>query len=216
MLWRNTRILFTSFLEQPILKSRKIHGEAYRLSLERKARDLKIADNVVFHNRFVDLQELTEYISCCDIYLTPYLAKEQITSGTLAYAVGMGKAVVSTPYWHAEELLADSRGVLVDFRDVKGMAKALNDLIGDSVRRNRMRKAAYEYGRTMVWREVGRQYVEMFLDMLRERENLEVRSVLEAKDASSDYSPGDEARSFDLFVGRCWFVAACVLRYSGS
>jgi len=82
---------------------KKIHGEQYRLSLERKAIDLKIADNVVFQNRFVDLQELTEYMSCCDVYLTPYLAKEQITSGTLAYAVGMGKAVVSTPYWYAEE-----------------------------------------------------------------------------------------------------------------
>ena len=136
---------------------KKIDGEKYRLSLERKVMDLKIVDNVVFHNRFIDLQELTEYMSCCDVYLTPYLAKEQITSGTLAYAVGMGKAVVSTPYWHAEELLADSRGVLVDFRDAKGMAKALNNLIHDSMRRNKMRKAAYEYGRTMVWREVGRQ-----------------------------------------------------------
>ncbi len=160
---------------------KKVYGEAYRLSLERKARDLQIVDNVVFQNRFVDLQELTEYVSCCDIYITPYLAKEQITSGTLAYAVGMGKAVVSTPYWYAQELLQDSRGVLVDFGDVKGMADALGDLIGDSVRRNRMRKSAYEYGRTMVWREVGRQYVEMFLDVLHERENLDVGSVWKQK-----------------------------------
>ncbi len=160
---------------------RKVHGEKYRLSLERKALDLNIADNVVFHNRFVDLQELTEYMSCCDVYLTPYLAKEQITSGTLAYAVGMGKAVVSTPYWYAEELLSDSRGVLVDFRDVEGMAKALNDLIGDSIRRNKMRKTAYEYGRTMVWREVGRHYVEMFVQMLGERKDLEVGSAWKQK-----------------------------------
>jgi glycosyltransferase involved in cell wall biosynthesis len=160
---------------------KKVRGEQYRLSLERKAIDLDIADNVVFHNRFVDLQELTEYMSCCDVYLTPYLAKEQITSGTLAYAVGMGKAVVSTPYWYAEELLSDSRGVLVDFRDVKGMATALNDLIGDSMRRNKMRKAAYEYGRTMVWREVGRQYVEMFVQMLGERKNLEVGAAWKQK-----------------------------------
>ncbi|MGB6067039.1 MAG: glycosyltransferase [Desulfomonilaceae bacterium] len=160
---------------------KKVRGEQYRLSLERKAMDLNITDKVVFQNRFVDLQELTEYMSCCDVYLTPYLAKEQITSGTLAYAVGMGKAVVSTPYWYAEELLADSRGVLVDFNDVRGMAKALNDLIGDSMRRNKMRKAAYEYGRTMVWREVGRQYVEMFMQMLGERRNLEVRSSWKQK-----------------------------------
>ncbi len=136
---------------------------------------------MVFQNRFVDLQELTEYMSCCDVYLTPYLAKEQITSGTLAYAVGMGKAVVSTPYWYAEELLADSRGALVDFGDVDGMSKTLINLIGDSKLRNKMRKAAYEYGRTMVWREVGRQYVEMFLQMLGERKNLEVRSSWKQK-----------------------------------
>ncbi len=160
---------------------KKFRGEQYRLSLERKAIDLNIADNVVFHNRFVDLQELTEYMSCCDVYLTPYLTREQITSGTLAYAVGMGKAVVSTPYWYAEELLSDARGVLVDFRDVEGMATALNSLIGDSLRRNKMRKAAYQYGRTMVWREVGRQYVEMFLQMLGERRDLEVRSAWKQK-----------------------------------
>lgn len=160
---------------------KKSQGEQYRLSLERKVLDLNIADNVVFHDRFVDLQELTEYMSCCDVYLTPYLAKEQITSGTLAYAVGMGKAVVSTPYWYAEELLADSRGVLVDFNDVKGMAKALKELIGDSMRRNKMRKAAYEYGRTMVWREVGRQYVEMFVQMLSERRDLDVQAAWKQK-----------------------------------
>jgi len=95
--------------------------------------------------------------------------------------VGMGKAVVSTPYWYAEELLSDSRGVLVDFNDVKGMAEALNHLIADPIRRNKMRKAAYEYGRTMVWREVGRQYVEMFLQMLGERKDLEVRSAWKQK-----------------------------------
>ncbi len=160
---------------------KKIHGEQYRLSLERKVRDLNITDHVVFHNRFVDLQELTEYISCCDVYLTPYLAKEQITSGTLAYAVGMGKAVVSTPYWYAEELLSDSRGVLVNFRDPKDTARALIELMSDPVRRNKIRKTAYEYGRNMVWREVARQYVEMFLQVLGERKNSDVKSVWKQK-----------------------------------
>ena len=89
---------------------KKLHGEQYRLSLERKVRDLNIADNVIFHNRYVDLQELTEYISCCDVYVTPYVAKEQITSGTLAYAVGMGKAVVSTPYWYARNCFRTAAG----------------------------------------------------------------------------------------------------------
>ncbi len=180
---------------------KKVHGEQYRLSLERKVRDLNIEKNVVFHNRYVDLQELTEYISCCDVYLTPYLAKEQIASGTLAYAVGMGKAVVSTPYWYAEELLSDSRGVLVNFRDVKGMANALIDLIGDPVRRNRIRKAAYEYGRNMVWREVGRRYVEMFLGILSEGKDSESKISLEAKDAASDYTSGDQVESLDVLNG---------------
>ena len=92
-------------------------GEAYRLGLEAIARKNKIENNVIFHNRFVELKELTEFIGAADLYITPYLDEAQITSGTLAYAFGAGKAVISTPYWHAAELLGDERGVLVPFAD---------------------------------------------------------------------------------------------------
>src|SRR5690348_1726250 len=98
----------------------------------------------------------------CDIYVTPYYSKEQIVSGTLAYAVGMGKAVVSTPYLYAEEMLADGRGMLVGFGNVAGLTEKLLELIEQPATRHRMRKLAYQYGRQMIWPEVGRRYVELF------------------------------------------------------
>lgn len=152
-------------------------GEEYRLSLERRARDLGLENHVVFYNRFLELSEIVEYICSCDIYLTPYLAREQITSGTLAYALGAGKAIISTPYWYAEDLLADQRGVLVDFGDTEELSQALIHLIEDSITRNRMRKKAYDYGRQMVWKEVARNYLSLFEDVLKEREHREVREV---------------------------------------
>ena len=94
------------------------HGEAYRLSLEILAKKNKLEKNVIFYNRFVDLENLKEFIGAADLYLTPYLNEAQITSGTLAfYAFGAGKAVISTPYWHAAELLAEDHGVLVPFSE---------------------------------------------------------------------------------------------------
>src|SRR5262249_8921761 len=97
-------------------------GERYRLSLERLARTLGISKHVIFYNRFVELKELTEFIRAADVYVTPYLNPAQITSGTLPYACGCGKPIVSPPYWHAEELLADGRGVLVPFADSGALA----------------------------------------------------------------------------------------------
>ncbi|MHC5538746.1 glycosyltransferase family 4 protein, partial [Singulisphaera rosea] len=104
-------------------------GESYRLGLERLARDLGIEDHVIFYNRFVELDQLTEFIRAADIYVTPYLNPAQITSGTLAYSFGCGKAIVSTPYWHAEELLADGRGVLVPFADPRSLAREICGLL---------------------------------------------------------------------------------------
>ena len=114
----------------------RTRGEAYRLSLEAIARENQVENNVIFHNRFVELKELTEFIGAADLYITPYLDEGQITSGTLAYAFGAGKAVISTPYWHAAELLRDQRGVLVPFADPKAIAREVSGLLRDEVRRN--------------------------------------------------------------------------------
>src|SRR5581483_11777193 len=126
-------------------------GERYRLSLERLARDLGIGKHVIFYNRFVELNELTEFIRAADVYVTPYLNPAQITSGTLAYSFGCGKAIVSTPYWHAEELLADGRGVLVPFADAGALAQAICALLANEPRRSAMCAQAYHLGRSMVW-----------------------------------------------------------------
>lgn len=144
-------------------------GETYRLSLERLASDLGIEKNVIFYNRFVELEELKEFLGAADIYITPYLNPAQITSGTLSYAFGCGKAVISTPYWHAEELLADGRGVLVPFADSDAIAKEVIGLLKDPTRRHAMRKRAYMLGREMVWSHVAHMYAESFEKARRSR-----------------------------------------------
>ncbi len=138
------------------------HGEAYRLSLEILARKNKVEKNVIFYDQFVDLENLTEFIGAADLYITPYLNEAQITSGTLAYTFGAGKAVISTPYWHAAELLADDRGVLVPFADAAAIAREVIGLLRDDNRRNAMRKNAYRIGRDMVWSSAARQYMQAF------------------------------------------------------
>lgn len=137
-------------------------GEAYRLGLELLARKNKVESNVIFHNRFVELEQLTEFIGAADLYTTPYLDEAQITSGTLAYAFGAGKAVVSTPYWHAAELLKDGRGVLVPFGDTQAMAREVTGLLRDTARRNAIREHAYKLGREMIWSNVARLYMRSF------------------------------------------------------
>ncbi len=137
-------------------------GEMYRLSLERLAQQLDIQKHVIFYNRFVELRELTEFIGAADMYITPYMNPAQAISGTLAYSFGCGKAVISTPYWHAEELLADDRGVLVPFGDSEAIAHAIIELWEDEPRRHAMRKRAYMIGREMVWSHVALLYMESF------------------------------------------------------
>ncbi len=138
------------------------HGEAYRLSLEILARKKKIEKNVIFYNQFVDLENLKEFIGAADLYITPYLNEAQITSGTLAYAFGAGKAVVSTPYWHAAELLADDRGSLVPFGDAPAITREVLGLLRDDTRRHTMRKNAYRIGRDMIWSSVAQMYMRSF------------------------------------------------------
>jgi len=151
-------------------------GEAYRLGLERLAKKKKVDKNVIFYNRFVELEELKEFIGAADLYITPYLNEAQSTSGTLAYTFGAGKAVVSTPYWHAAELLADERGVLVPFGDSKAIAREIIGLLRDETRRHTMRKQAYKLGREMVWSNVARLYMQSFESARLERAVLSRKS----------------------------------------
>jgi glycosyltransferase involved in cell wall biosynthesis len=138
------------------------HGEAYRLSLEILAKKNKLEKNVIFYNRFVELEHLKEFIGAADFYITPYLNEAQITSGALAYTFGAGKVVVSTPYWHAAELLAEDRGVLVPFGDAPAIAREVIGLLRDDTRRHAIRKNAYKLGREMVWSNVARLYMRSF------------------------------------------------------
>jgi glycosyltransferase involved in cell wall biosynthesis len=140
----------------------RTRGETYRLGLEAIVRKNKLENNVIFHNRFVDLKELTEFIGAADLYVTPYLDEAQITSGTLAYAFGAGKAVISTSYWHAAELLRDQRGVLVPFADPRAIAREVSGLLRDGTRRNAMSENAYKLGRTMVWSNTAELYMRCF------------------------------------------------------
>jgi glycosyltransferase involved in cell wall biosynthesis len=144
-------------------------GEKYRQLLLDMAKRLGVEDHVIFRNEFVTLDELTQYISMADIYITPYLSPVQAVSGTLAYTLGSGKAVISTPYWYAEELLADGRGILVPFRSADAISEKILHLLDHEAERNAMRKRAYLYGRGMIWSAVSSQYMDAFACALGER-----------------------------------------------
>ncbi len=140
-------------------------GETYRESLVTRVNDLGIEDSVVFLDRFVDKATLLEFISMSDVYATPYLNEAQMTSGTLAYSFGLGKAVVSTPYWHAQELLADGRGVLVPFGDPTAIGREIASLLTDDTRRDAMRRRAYQTSRPMTWQKTAECYLALFLQV---------------------------------------------------
>lgn len=140
----------------------RMEGETYRLKLERLVASLGLTKNVVLYNRFVGQEELMEFLGAADVYITPYLSPEQTTSGTLAYAFGCGKAVISTPYSHAAELLADGRGALVPFRDSVALAREIIDLLQNEPRRHALRKQAYLLGRDMTWSHVAHRFMESF------------------------------------------------------
>ena len=137
-------------------------GETYRLKLERLAEDRGVASNVIFYNRFVTQEELKDFIGAADIYITPYLNESQITSGTLAYSFGAGKAVISTPYWHAKELLAKDRGILVPFANASAIAEGVNSFLSDPVLMAATRKRAWKLGRGMIWSVVAKRHMESF------------------------------------------------------
>jgi glycosyltransferase involved in cell wall biosynthesis len=139
-------------------------GEEYRESLKRLAKTLHVEDNLTFINKFVSEDELYDYLTACDMYITPYLNEAQITSGTLSYAVGAGAAVISTPYWHAQELLSDERGKLFDFKDSNALAEIVNDLFADEQKLKELKANAYQYGLHLRWPSTG----DVFVDVLNE------------------------------------------------
>jgi glycosyltransferase involved in cell wall biosynthesis len=147
----------------------KLHGDAYRIMLQQLMRKLDIGKHVIFQNRFVTLRELCEFLGIADIYITPYLEEAQITSGTLAYAMGTGKAVISTPYWYATEMLAEGRGRIVPFRNPDALAEQIIGLLDNDVERHAMRKKAYTFSREAVWKAVSRKYLQVFSEVRQNR-----------------------------------------------
>lgn len=147
-------------------------GDSYRRDLQQLVNKLGMKNHVIFHNHFVKLEMLVQYLQTAKIYAIPYLKKEQITSGTLAYALGVGTAVVSTPFWYAEELLADGRGKLVSFNSPIEMAKEINNLLSNDYAREMMRFKGYQYARSMIWKEVSKTHLDL-ISKIKERKPLE-------------------------------------------
>lgn len=162
-------------------------GESYRERLRQLAVTLGVSGQVIFHDRFVTLEELKEFIGAADIYLTPYLNEAQVTSGTLAYTFGAGKAIISTPYWHAQELLAGERGLLVPFRDSDAIAKGVNHYLSNPTLMTAMRKRAWKSGRDMTWPMVARRYMESFERARASLSRPSVELVAERKVENSGY-----------------------------
>jgi len=144
----------------PHVKARE--GDRYRHQLQALAKELGVGKEVIFVNRFVSPQEMASLVGSADIYITPYRDEAQAVSGTLAYAVGAGKAIISTPYWHAVELLDDGRGVLVPFEDPSAIAASAIELLDNDAARQAMRNRAYLYGRHMAWDRVAQSYMRSF------------------------------------------------------
>jgi glycosyltransferase involved in cell wall biosynthesis len=151
-------------------------GDAYLQSLKTLAADLGVSEHVRFEHRFLSQEELLDYLQAADIYVTPYRHEAQITSGTLAYAVALGKPVISTPYWHAREILADGVGRLTPFDDTVAMTAAIKDVLSDDVARRRMAERAYAKGRSAIWARSGESYREAFDAALRESSRIVARA----------------------------------------
>jgi glycosyltransferase involved in cell wall biosynthesis len=146
-------------------------GEAYRNSLIDTARRVGVTDQLRFVNEYLTQDEVVEYLLASDVYVTPYLDPGQITSGTLAYALGAGKAIVSTPYLHASEVLADDRGILVPFRDAAATAAAVNAILQEPLRKRRLEERAYAYGRATTWPVIGAQVLTLMRHVIAGREH---------------------------------------------
>jgi glycosyltransferase involved in cell wall biosynthesis len=175
-------------------------GEAYRESLLARARELGVEDHVVFLDQFVDQATLLEFISMCDVYVTPYLNEAQMTSGTLAYSYGLGKPVVSTPYWHAHELLADGRGVLVPFGDAAATGREIAELLTDDTRRQAICKRAYAVSRSMTWERTAERYTSAFEHA---RQGHWLKTFARPVKAPEPLSPAPPAMQIGHFLSMC-------------
>jgi len=156
-------------------------GDKYRLQLQSLAKTLGVERNVIFHNRFVRPDEMAQFVGSADIYITPYPYEAQAVSGTLAYAMGAGKAIISTPYWHAAELLAGGRGVLVPFEDSDAIATAATKLLDNEMARKAMSRRAYLYAREMVWNKAAESYMSTFVRARSDRIASTAYRVLESE-----------------------------------
>jgi glycosyltransferase involved in cell wall biosynthesis len=145
---------------------RRVEGERYRNKLVKLVDDLGLYDHVKFHNRFLLTRELLRYLQATDIYITPYIGPDQISSGTLVYAMGAGKAIIATPYLHAKEALAEGRGLFCKFRDHKSIAKSIIQLLKDKGQRRNMQRRVYHYSRDFTWGEVAKRYADLYKDVL--------------------------------------------------
>jgi glycosyltransferase involved in cell wall biosynthesis len=165
-------------------------GDKYRASLQALAKEVGVESQVIFHNRFVSPEEMAEFIGAADIYITPYRHEAQVVSGTLAYALGAGKAIISTPYWHAIELLDDQRGALVPFQNPDAIAQKTIELLDTPAIRHAMRKRAYLFARDMVWKKAAQGYMESFARVRSDRaENPRVQFSARAAPKTLDQLP---------------------------
>ncbi len=147
----------------------KNEGEAYREKLLKMVEELRVKDNVLFVNRYLTQEEILKYLQASDIYMTPYLNREQAVSGTLSYALCCGRVIVSTAYRYAEELLANGRGILVDFRDSEGIYKAIRDVLKNEEKRKEIERKAFNYGKSMWWNVVAEKYIILFHKVILEK-----------------------------------------------
>ena len=145
---------------------RKTEGESYRRKLMRLVEELQLERHVRFHNRFLAKRELIKYLQATDIYLSPYISPNQISSGTLAYALGAGRAVISTPYLHAQDVLAEGRGLFCKFKDSNSIAACIDKLLDKNLRKT-MQVKAYRYSRRFVWTNVAKEYLKLFNQMIK-------------------------------------------------
>lgn len=161
ILARHSNVVYiVSGVTHPHIRRRE--GERYRKGLQALAEQLGVADHLIFNNRFVSTEELIEFVGAADIYITPYQQEAQVVSGTLAIALGAGKAIISTPYWHAKELLAEKRGVIVPFGSPKAIAEAVLALLENDAERHAMRKRAYLHSRRTIWAKTAQAYMASF------------------------------------------------------